>query len=117
MVTDIEQMAGLAADRARDLFLSGKYLCSEAVLVVLNEAFGGGLTEGQAVGLAAGFPIGLGEAGCLCGAVSGGVAALGLFLVHDPPHSKDRARVRKAARKLHDRFRFDHKSTCCRVLR
>jgi C_GCAxxG_C_C family probable redox protein len=81
----------------------------------MNEGLGGGLTEDQAVGLAAGLAIGLGESGCLCGAVSGAVLAMGLFLGQSGAH-KHRREIRQAALELHALFKERHRSTCCRVL-
>ncbi|MFH1136197.1 MAG: C-GCAxxG-C-C family protein [Pseudomonadota bacterium] len=101
--------------RAENLFLTKQYLCTEAVFVVLNETLRGGLTESQAVGLAAGFPLGLGESGCLCGALSGGVLALGHFLGGAHPLGR-RGEIRAASNLLHRQWIERHKSTCCRVL-
>jgi C_GCAxxG_C_C family probable redox protein len=101
--------------RARDLFLNEKLLCAEAVLVALNDILDGGLATEQAVALAAPFADGMGRSGCLCGALSGGVMALGLFLTKGiSPQS--RRQVRKSARCLNNAFKTAHGSTCCRVL-
>ena len=102
-------------ERAENLFQTKKLLCSEAILVSLNQGLGGGLTEDQAIALASGFTIGLGESGCLCGAVSGGVMALGLLLGKDRTYAR-RKEIREAAAELHNRFKELHRSTCCRVL-
>lgn len=114
---DIGQVAGLVRRRAEHLFLTRQRWCAEAVLTVLNRGLGGGLDPTLALSLAAGFPDGLGGRGCLCGAVSRGVMALGLFL--RPPSLRPLARphgARDAAGRLHDAFRVRFGSTCCRVL-
>ena len=102
-------------ERADNLFQTRKLLCSEAILVSLNQGLGGGLTDDQAIALASGFAIGLGETGCLCGAVSGGVMALGLLLGKDRTYAR-RKEIREATAELHHRFKELHRSTCCRVL-
>jgi C_GCAxxG_C_C family probable redox protein len=98
--------------RAKALFESREFLCSEAILAALAEAFGGELTPERAKALASPFPEGLGKAGCLCGAVSGGALGLGVYL----PAAVPRRQVREAARGLHDAFKAANKATCCRVL-
>lgn len=111
-----EKILGLVETRAENLFASGRMLCSEAVLSVLNSGFKGGLPPEMAVRLASGLPEGMGGAGCLCGALGGGVMCLGLFMTHESPNTRDRARVRAASRDLHNRFKERFGSTCCRAL-
>ena len=90
--------------------------CAEAVFLVLNKGFGGGLPEETSIRLASAMTDGLGGTGCLCGALGGGVLALGLFLGRDRAGGKDRHHARQASRALHDLFRDHLGSTCCRVL-
>lgn len=68
------------------------------------------------IAAASGFPVGMGGSGCTCGAVAGGIMALGLFFGRT--EAKDR-KVNKAmalANELHDTFRKRHRALCCRVL-
>ena len=102
-------------ERARNLYLSRQMLCAEAVLVALNHGLGGGLSETQAVAMAAPFCIALGESGCLCGALSGAVMGAGLLLGGDHPYRR-RRELRDCARQLHDAFKTACGSTCCRVI-
>lgn len=111
----IETLVGELRDRARNLYESRQLLCTEAVLEALNEGLDGGLSHAQAVALAAPFCEGLGDSGCLCGALSGAVLACGLFLGNSQPHRR-RREVRGSARELHDAFRAANGTTCCRVL-
>ena len=101
--------------RAENLYTSRQFLCSEAILAAMNQGLGGGLTEDQAVGLAAGLAIGLGDSGCLCGALGGAILAVGLFLGQSKAH-RYRREIRQAANELHRLFKERHRSTCCRVL-
>lgn len=64
-----EPLAGMIAERAGNLYLTGQLLCSEAVLVVVNRGLGGGLPEETAIRLASALPAGLGDSGCTCGAL------------------------------------------------
>lgn len=111
-----EELARLAGARAGNLFTAHGLSCSEAVLVVLDKGFGGGLGVEAALGLGSGFGGGIGGAGCVCGALSGVVAALGLFLGPGrwPGHDKKAFRLLVAG--LHDRFQERSGSTCCRQL-
>lgn len=102
-------------DRARDLYHSRQALCSEAVLVAVDDVFRLGLGERQAMAMASALPVGLGGSGCLCGAVSGAATALGLGLSCDPAPCA-RGVIRAASARLHDDFKARFGSTCCRVL-
>jgi C_GCAxxG_C_C family probable redox protein len=110
------ELSGLIRNRAKHLVRSHHLHCSEAVFTVLNQVLGGGLPAALATNLASGFPEGLGGSGCLCGALSGGVLALGLFLGQAGSKTLPAKSVKRATRTLHDLFREQFGSTCCRVL-
>jgi len=102
--------------RAENLYENHKLCCSEALLLVLNHGFNGGLSDEQARQLGAGFCGGMGEAGCTCGALSGAIMGLGLLL---GPHAKtgmSKKNFRVLAKRMHDRFHERFSSACCRVL-
>lgn len=101
--------------RAENLYQTRQLLCSEAVVVTLNKTFNGGLSDSQAVAVAAPFSIAMGESGCICGALSGAVLACGLFIGNNQPY-RHRRRMRKISRQLHDTFKTTNGATCCRVL-
>ncbi len=110
------ELALVAGERAHNLFETKQLMCSEAVLTVVNRALGGDLTDDLAIRLTACLPQGLGDSGCVCGALNGGVLALGLFLGRDRPGARDKRKAMNAASALHDGFKGEFKSTCCRVL-
>jgi C_GCAxxG_C_C family probable redox protein len=110
-----EQLAAIIGKRAENLYLTGQLLCSEAILAAINRGLRGGLAEGMDIRLASALPIGIGESGCTCGALSGAALALGLFLGRDRPGSNGKQTM-SAANILHDRFKGLFGSTCCRVL-
>lgn len=101
--------------RAKNLFTTRQMYCSEAVLVTLNQSMGGSLAEYQALALAAPFSEGVGKSGCMCGALAGGLLAVGLFIggTHPTPL---RTIVRKAAANYMARFKDRFGSSCCRAL-
>lgn len=91
------------------------FYCSEAVVKTIKDAFGLDYDD-SVIALASGFPVGIGRSGCTCGAVTGGVMALGMVFGRTQPKDE---RVNKAlvlSKELHDHFRSNHKSLCCRVL-
>jgi C_GCAxxG_C_C family probable redox protein len=102
-------------ERARNLYLTRQLLCTEAVMAALNKGLGGGLTDDQAVAVAAPFCAALGDSGCLCGALTGAVMAAGLFLGTEQAHRR-RREMRQSANQLHDAFKAANGATCCRVL-
>lgn len=100
---------------AESLFGSRGLHCSQAVLLSICRHFETGLSEEHARALTAGFGRGIGMSGCLCGAVSGAVTALGLVLGSGDAPKPDGA-IRKASAELHRRFKEARGSTCCSVL-
>jgi C_GCAxxG_C_C family probable redox protein len=103
-----------AKTMAEGMYRSGEFLCSEAILLVANEYLGKPMPN-KIVKLASGFPVGMGMAGCVCGALSGGVMALGLKYGRTKPRAKTPGMF-EASKELHDRFKARRGQTCCRVL-
>jgi C_GCAxxG_C_C family probable redox protein len=106
----------LVRRRAKNLFENHKLCCSESLLLVLNHGFNGGLSSEQAKQLGAGFCGGMGEAGCLCGALSGATMGLGILVGPHVPYGMNKKNFRLLVRKLHDRFHERFSSTCCKIL-
>jgi len=99
---------------AEELYRNGDYLCSEAVFTVINDYLGQPLPP-DAVMVTSGFPVGIGGSGCTCGALSGAIAALGLKYGRKEP-GQNNEKVMALSRELHDEFKKQFGSTCCRVL-
>lgn len=99
---------------AEEMYRTGQFLCSEAVLLVANEYLGKPMPD-EFVKLASGFPVGMGLAGCVCGGLAGGVMAMGLKYGRSQPGSPTPGMF-EASKELHDRFKARRGSTCCRVL-
>ena len=77
--TILEELQEIIRKRAFNLMFTGGMMCSEAVLSVLNQGLGGGLSPDLAMKVAAGFAEGIGGSGCTCGALTGGGDLLGSF--------------------------------------
>jgi C_GCAxxG_C_C family probable redox protein len=103
--------------QAEGLYRNGQFLCSEAVVYTFNEAMDTPMPA-EIVRLASGFPVGmgaLGTGGCTCGALSGGVMVLGMVYGRSAPGT-EAPLVLEKAKELHDWFREEKGSTCCRAL-
>jgi len=100
--------------KAEELYRNGDYLCSEAVFAVVNEYLGQPLPP-DAVRITSGFPVGIGQAGCTCGALNGAITALGLKYGRTGP-KQEKEKIMALSKEVHDEFKKQFGSTCCRVL-
>jgi len=91
------------------------YYCSEAIVKVINDEFDLGYPA-SVIKMASGFPIGIGSAGCACGAVTGGVMALGMVFGRNLPGDPCIDRCLALSRELHALFMRRHGCICCRTL-
>ena len=103
--------------RSENYYQAHGHCCSEAVMVVLNQAFGGGLDNKALKRLGTGFCGGMGGGEGTCGALSGAVAMVGYLLsmpgAGEPLSSR---RLRAAVGRVHDRFRAAKRSIICREI-
>lgn len=99
---------------AEEYFARGEFFCSESVIHTINELLGWPY-DSSITHLASGFPIGIGKSGCVCGAISGGVMALGMAFGrnHGEPMNP---KMLPIAAELHDHIKNIYRSTCCRVM-
>ncbi len=109
-----EELIKEAKELAEKYYSEGKYLCSEAILASVNKVLECGMPE-EYVRLTSGFPVGMGGAGCSCGALTGGQTALGLVYGRTKPGGNNK-KIMKLSQELHNKFKEKYKSTCCRVL-
>jgi len=100
---------------AEEYYRSGQFYCSEAIVKAINDGFQLGYPE-RVIRIASGFPIGIGGAGCSCGAVTGGVMALGMVFGRDRPGDASVDRCLGLCRELHNFFNRRHGCLCCRTL-
>lgn len=115
LISPAEDLVAQIRERALNLYETRQLLCAEAVMVALNQGLNGGLTEAQAIAMAAPFSEAMGNSGCMCGAVSGAVLGSGPLLGKEPPY-RHREEMRDNSRALHDAFKAEYGSTCCRAL-
>ena len=100
---------------AENYYRDGDFYCSESIVKTIKDEFGLPISD-DVVAMASGFPVGIGGSGCTCGAVAGGIMALGLFFGRSQPQDKRVDTTMALSKELHDIFKERHKSICCRVL-
>jgi len=108
-----EKEISKAAELSIKYFRNGLY-CSESILRAFNEIYMLGLPE-DAYKISTGFGSGLSGSGCVCGTVTGATMVFGLAAGRNKSYESENI-VYSAVKKLHDRFRDEHKALCCRVL-
>ena len=101
---------------AEDLFRGG-FFCSEALISSIRSNFELDIPE-EIIAMASGFPVGIGRSKCLCGAVSGGVMALGLFFGRTKQGDPKVEKNLELSKELHDWFKDANgkNALCCRIL-
>lgn len=98
-------------ETAVSIFLQN-YNCSQSVLAAFASEFG--LEEKTALRMASPFGAGLARKGEACGAVTGGLMAVGLARGTDTPASKEE--IYRLSQEFMSRFEAKHGSIVCRKL-
>lgn len=101
--------------QAEDYYRNGDFFCSEAIIKTIRDEFDLPVPDDM-IAMASGFPIGMGGSGCTCGAVVGGIMAIGMFFGRTEAKDTKVKKTMELAKELHDTFKKQHKSMCCRVL-
>ena len=100
---------------AEAYYRDGDFYCSEAVVKTIKDEFQLPISD-DIIAAASGFPVGIGGSGCTCGAISGGIMAIGLVFGRTEAKDEKVNRTMSLSKELHDTFRERHKTLCCRVL-
>ncbi len=99
-------------DRIQQIYDSG-FNCAESVLKACQELYQLPGTE-MVPKAASGFGGGIGRKGSVCGALSGGILALGLAMGRMDPHdAAARDRIYAKARELSERFEREFGTVLC----
>lgn len=96
------------------------FFCCEAVMEVIMDNFQVDMPH-EMIRMASGMAIGVGKSGCICGALNGGVLAIGMFFgrdEHKGPKDPNVVKCMSMTNELHDWFRDNNTkhAACCRVL-
>ena len=97
------------AEIARKLYLEEGYSCSTSLLVALKKS--GIDIPDSLIQSVAGLRGGIGGAGCVCGALMASVLTVGYLY-----GKTDEKKASELAAELHNKFKEQFQSTCCRVL-
>jgi C_GCAxxG_C_C family probable redox protein len=113
-------MDGRNAVRERALtHFSQGYNCAQSVLLAMFEYWSG--KSDLIPKIATGFGGGMGSCGSVCGALTGGLMALGIrYAANEPPSSgsslEKKTQTYERAQRLYKQFETQHGSVLCREL-
>ena len=98
----------------------GGFFCCEAVMDAIRSNFEIDVPK-EVIGMASAMSVGAGRSGCMCGALNGGILALGIVLgstEHLGPKDPDVNKCMSYSKELHDWFKENNKknAACCRIL-
>ena len=100
---------------AEETFQTGGFYCSEAIMSSIRKNIDPTMPEAL-IAAASGFPIGVGRSKCICGAISGGVLALGYFFGKDKSTDGTNKKSMELANELQQSFRKNHQGvSCCHI--
>ena len=102
-------------ETAENYYRNGDFYCSESIVKTIRDEFGLSLPD-DVIALASGFPVGMGKSGCTCGAIVGGIMAIGMFFGRTQGKDKKVDKTMQLAHELHDIFQKKHKVLGCRIL-
>jgi len=106
----------LFQEKAKELFNSG-YSCSETIIRAAYEQ--GMLNQKENIEflnqLASSFSGGMGENGCLCGAVAGAQMVIGSIFGRKDKNTSPK-NIKAVSKEFIDKFKEKRKATCCKVL-
>ena len=111
-------LAKVQAD-AEESFRKG-FFCCEAVMETMIDHFKLDVPQ-ETIRMASGMAVGVGKSGCICGALNGGVLALGMFFGRSEqkgPMDPNVVKCLGLTKELHDWFQDNNTKgvSCCRVL-
>ena len=100
---------------AEEIFRTGGFYCSEAIVFSVRKNIDPDMPI-ELVAAASGFPVGVGRAKCMCGAISGAVICLGYFFGRTDPADPKVQKCMDLAFELQDSFKQNHKGVlCCHI--
>lgn len=108
-----EERAVEARNKAGNYFKEG-YNCAEAVFLTYRELLAPEIDPSM-VKLVTGFGGGVGESGCMCGALTGSVMALNMIKGRET-NQLPRDEAYRLAWEFTDKFTEKYGVTCCRAL-
>lgn len=94
----------------------GGLSCSESLVGSIRDYFELEIPR-EVIAMGSGFSAGIGKTGCVCGALAGGIMALGILFGRTKP-TEDVSKNHQLAKELHDYFKeaTGKNEVCCRNL-
>ncbi len=107
------------AKDAEELYRGGYFYC-EALMCAIRDNFELDVPD-VVIAMSLGMSVGAGRSGCMCGALNGGILALGMFFGRTEQKGPNDPKVQKCmslSNELHQFFKTENgkNSACCRVL-
>ena len=102
-----------ARNKAGNYFKEG-YNCAEAIFLTFREILAPEM-DPATVKMMTGFGGGVGQAGCMCGALAGAIASLNM-VAGRKTIKESREESYSLSKEFHDRFVDHYGVTCCRAL-
>jgi len=100
---------------AEEVFRIGGFYCSEAIMSSIKKNIDPNMPDAL-IASASGFPIGVGRSKCMCGAISGGVIALGYFFGKEKSKNDEGQKSMELVSELQQNFRKNHQGvSCCHI--
>ena len=101
-------------------YYRGGFFCCEAVMASIRDNFELDVPK-EVIAMSSGMSVGAGRSGCMCGALNGGILALGMIFGRTEqggPQDPKVVKCMELTNELHTWFRTENgkKSVCCRVL-
>ena len=117
---NVTELSPRAVQQAAEANFKGGYYCCEALLYTVIKELGIDLPD-SVIAMASGMAVGAGKSGCMCGALNGGILALGLLFgrsEQNGPTNPKSVKCMELTHKLHDWFKANNgkNAICCRIL-
>jgi C_GCAxxG_C_C family probable redox protein len=109
----IDQLPVEVRNKAGNFFKEG-YNCAEAIFLTYQPLLAPEI-DSSLVRLFTGYGSGVGESGCMCGALTGSIAALNMIKGRTS-NQVSRDEAYELAKEFTDRFTEKYGVTCCRAL-
>lgn len=116
----VTEISPRAVQQAAEKSFKNGYYCCEALMDAISNEFKLDVPD-QVIAMASGMAVGIGKSGCCCGALNGGILALGMIFgrtEQNGPTNPKSVNCMKLSNELHDWFKANNgkNAICCRVL-
>jgi len=116
----VTEISPIAVQQVAEKKFKDGYYCCEALVSAIRDTFQLDVPE-DVIAMASAMAVGVGKSGCICGALNGGLLALGMFFgrtEQDGPTNPKSIKCMQLANELHNWFKAANQKNaiCCRVL-